>query len=61
MYILKFSDHDCWIAEWDGDPGRTLVRDSARKFKSKKQAEKIAEKIIKDNSHRKFNLMTELY
>lgn len=34
MFILKFSNQDCWIAPWEGDPGRTLVRDSAREFKS---------------------------
>lgn len=61
MYILKFNDIDCWIAPWKGAPGRTLVRDTARKFKSKEQAKRIAEKIIKENRHRKFELLVEKY
>lgn len=59
MYILKFSDIDCWIAPWDGDPGRTLVRDSAKEFKSAEQARKFAGKTIKANSHRNFSLVVE--
>ncbi|EPS48157.1 hypothetical protein [Clostridium botulinum] len=59
MFILKFSNQDCWIAPWEGDPGRTLIRDSAREFKSKAAAEKFANKIIKTNSYRKFSLVVE--
>lgn len=29
----------CWLAPWDGDPGRTLVKDSAEIFPTKKAAE----------------------
>lgn len=29
----------CWLAPWDGDPGRTLVKDCAKVFPSKKAAE----------------------
>ena len=59
MFILKFSDHDCWIAPWDGDPGRTLVRESAKDFPTKEKAQKFADKIIKENIHRKFKLVVE--
>lgn len=41
MFLLKFSNQDCWIAPWEGDPGRTLVRDSAKEFKSKVQAQNL--------------------
>lgn len=59
MFILKFSDYDCWIAPWSGDPGRTLVRDSAKDFPTRENAQKFADKVIKENSHRKFNLIVE--
>ena len=59
MFILKFSNQDCWIAPWEGDPGRTLIRESAKVFKSEAQAKKFAEKIIKANSFREFSLVVE--
>lgn len=37
--------NDCWIADWEGDPGRTLVKESAKIFNSKKDAEKLCEEI----------------
>ena len=59
MFILRFSDHNCWIAPWDGDPGRTLVRGNAKAFPIEEDAQKFADKIIKANSHRKFKLVIE--
>lgn len=59
MFILKFKNQDCWIAPWEGDPGRTLVRESAKEFKSEEQARKFANKMIKENSLRKFSLVVE--
>jgi len=29
----------CWLADWEGDPGRTLVEDNAEKFDSYDEAE----------------------
>ncbi len=26
LCIKVQANHDCWIADWDGDPGRTLVK-----------------------------------
>ena len=37
MFIIEL-DPDCWIAPWSGDPGRTLVKESAKKYKTKKGA-----------------------
>lgn len=59
MYILKFENMECWIAPWNGDPGRTLVRRSARQFDSKEQAELFRKRCLKENCHRKFNLVLE--
>ena len=46
LWCIKVqANHDCWIADWDGDPGRTLVKENAKTFKSKKDAEKFCSKI----------------
>ena len=39
MFILKL-EIDCWVAEWDGDPGRTIVKENAQQFKTDKLAQK---------------------
>lgn len=59
MFILKISGQACWIAPWEGDPGRTLVRESAKEFQTKEQAEKFAKKTIKENYFRTFSLDVE--
>lgn len=46
LYCIKVqANHDCWIADWDGDPGRTLVRENAKTFKRKSDAEKLCKKM----------------
>ena len=59
MYILKFEDMECWIAPWNGDPGRTLVKESARQFDTQEKAERYKTRCLKENRHRKFNLVLE--
>ena len=47
MYIVEIED-GVYLAPWDGDPGRTLVKESAKKFKTKSsamQAKKTAQSI----------------
>lgn len=40
-YLIRVqANHDCWIADWDGDPGRTLVKKNARVYSSKYLADK---------------------
>ena len=36
-YIVKL-EPGCWIADWEGDPGRTLVESNAKSFGSLKSA-----------------------
>ncbi len=36
-YIVELQ-RGCWLAPWRGDPGRTLVRVNARKYKTIKGA-----------------------
>jgi len=33
MYIVEIDD-GVWLAPWSGDPGRTLVKESARQYKT---------------------------
>lgn len=41
----------CWLAPWDGDPGRTLVKASAKQFRSRDTAVKSLMAAMK---HREF-------
>jgi len=38
MYIVELQK-DCWIATWDGDPGRTIVKENAKTFPNKMEAD----------------------
>lgn len=59
MYVLKFEGINCWIANFDGDPGRTLIKEDARIFETTKKAENFKKRCLKKNSHRRFNLIIE--
>ena len=37
-YVVQLC-FECWLAPWDGDPGRTCKIENARRFSSRKQAE----------------------
>ena len=38
MYIVELQK-GCWIADWEGDPGRTIMKENAKLFHSKWKAE----------------------
>lgn len=38
MTAIVELEEGCWLAPWRGDPGRTLVRESAKRFKSARAA-----------------------
>lgn len=48
-YAIKLHE-GCWVADWDGDPGRTLKIHNARIFDSKEEAEKELERIRNEYS-----------
>ena len=48
------ANKDCWIADWDGDPGRTLVKKHAKTFINKSDAEKLCSKIKSKYPNRYF-------
>ena len=37
MWIVELEE-GCWFAPWSGDPGRTLVRESAKQYRSEHAA-----------------------
>lgn len=39
MWIVELCE-GCWFAPWIGDPGRTLVRESAKQYRSKEAAQR---------------------
>lgn len=55
FYVIKIQK-GCWIAPLDGDPGRTLVFENAKIFRSLGAATRAKNKIIAENTHRKLNL-----
>lgn len=56
MLIRVQANHDCWIAEWEGDPGRTLIKKSAKVYPNKKTAEKVCEDLNKKYTNRIFSI-----
>jgi len=54
-YIIKCdnSGKPWWIADIEGDPGRTLLEENAQLFPTKHLADKKIEKVIADYPHRK--------
>ncbi len=41
-----------WLAEVEGDPGRTIVRENAKVFDSKSKAQSAIKRVIKRYPHR---------
>lgn len=55
-YIIKIQK-GCWVAGYsDSNLPRTVVFENVKVFKSLDEANKIKEKLISKNNHRKLNL-----
>jgi hypothetical protein len=52
MYIVELEEN-VWLADWEGDPGRTIKIDNAKKFGSRKKANKALGEAL---FYRKFPL-----
>lgn len=48
------ANHDCWIADIEGDPGRTTIKENARAYRTKYLAENQAKKLTKKYPNRSF-------
>ena len=57
MFILQqdpslcFKDRGWWISEWGGDPSRTLVKESAKQYKTMRAAKIARTYYVKRYSH----------
>jgi hypothetical protein len=51
-YIVKISSK-CWLADWEGDPGRTIVESNAKVFNDLADAHKAKEEVAKEYSWRR--------
>ena len=60
MYLIKIgthNNHGCWLRSfYDGDPDRTLVRDSALKFAKKATAKSKVKLLSEKYPNRRFEL-----
>ena len=52
MYIVEFRGGGCWLADWTGDPGRTVLLENAKRFTTLKKAIASKNRAIRDNNHR---------
>ncbi|MGD9697527.1 hypothetical protein [Acinetobacter sp.] len=52
-FVIEF-EKGVYYAGWEGDPGRTLKIENAKMFKTEKTANKILQRELKNNPHRKF-------
>ena len=64
VYIVRVGHGDCWLAAWDGDPGRTLIKESAQRFAKWSQAEaaiRLARRLRNtEYTIETFNLLNEI-
>lgn len=53
-YIVEFENarHHFWLAPWEGDPGRTLLKCNAQQFDTKDDAQFALDEAIRKNYHR---------
>ena len=53
-YVVKFFNNGqpYWLADWNGDPGRTLKKENAKRFKTLPAAKAARTKAIKENPDR---------
>ena len=52
-YIIELTSNS-WVADWEGDPGRTIVMQNAKIFDCKEEAKMFLLNILKDNPHRNY-------
>ena len=57
MYVLKQKNSNWWIADWEGDPPRTLKLENAKRYKTVRGANIAKTYFLKRFSHiRKIDL-----
>lgn len=58
-YIIQLPNSNpmCFVANWDGDPGRTLLKRRAKTFRSKESADKYREILEVKYPNRKYKVV----
>ena len=57
MYLIRIqANHSCWIADVAGDPGRTLVKSSAKVYEAKISAVVALMKLRQEYPNRAFKI-----
>lgn len=51
-WLAKLSE-GCWLAPWEGDPGRTIVEDNAQRYKTEGAAKAALTRARKRHTFRK--------
>lgn len=53
-FVVQFENGNepFWLADWEGDPGRTVIQDNAKRFYYDEAKEALA-KAIAENPHRR--------
>jgi len=60
MYIVEI-DEGVWLAPWKGDPGRTLVKENAKKYPTQLGARIAAGKAVRKYPWRESTLTVKIY
>jgi hypothetical protein len=52
LAMFKNGNEPFYLANWEGDPGRTLLKVNAKKFRTQALAEKAIKKVVQKYPHR---------
>jgi len=56
VVIRVKANHDCWIADMHGDPGRTTLKPCARRWPTKSKGLAALQKLILEYPNRLFTV-----
>ena len=55
LFLIRVkANHNCWISNIEGDPGRTLVKENAQVFEDKRTADLVCYSLTQEYPNRKF-------
>jgi hypothetical protein len=55
LYLIRVkANHNCWISNIEGDPGRTLLKENAQVYEDKKIADLVCYSLGLEYENRKF-------
>ena len=51
-FIIEIEPETQWLAPWSGDPGRTCIKENAKRYKTKKAAQAALSRAMNRYSFR---------